>query len=114
MLILKFETKCPGGKDLDQGIKAVNPKLRPRWKEPYLVIDLFNEVNAILKADCRSRRTKIVHPSQSEESTSEEEIKSDKDPGKSTDEASILLSSASSEWSDVEYLKSSPDKRRIL
>ena len=40
---------------------GTNPKLRPRWKGPYLVTDLFNEVNAILKADGRSRKTKIVH-----------------------------------------------------
>ena len=47
---------------LDQGTKVgVNPKLRPRWKGPYLVTDLFNEVNAILKADGQSRRTKVVH-----------------------------------------------------
>ena len=47
---------------LHQGTKAgVNPKLRPRWKGLYLVTDLFNEFNAILKADGRSRRTKVVH-----------------------------------------------------
>ena len=47
---------------LDQGTKiGTNPKLRPRWKGPYLVTDMFNEVNAILKADGRSRKTKIVH-----------------------------------------------------
>ena len=47
---------------LDQGTKVgTNPKLRPRWKGPYLVTDMFNEVNAILKADGRSRKTKIVH-----------------------------------------------------
>ena len=37
---------------LDQGSKAgTNPKLRPRWKGPYLLTDLLNEVNAILKAE---------------------------------------------------------------
>ena len=47
---------------LDQSTKVgSNPKLRPRWKGPYLVTDMFNEVNAILKADGRSRKTKIVH-----------------------------------------------------
>ena len=47
---------------LDQSTKAgVNPKLRPRWKRPYLVNDLFNKVDTILKADGRSRRTKVVH-----------------------------------------------------
>ena len=47
---------------LDQGSKVfTNPKLRPRWKDPNLVTDTFNEVNAILKADGRSRKTKIVH-----------------------------------------------------
>ena len=35
--------------------------MRPRWKGPYLVTELFNEVNAILKADGRSKRTKVVH-----------------------------------------------------
>ena len=43
-------------------------------------------------------------------STSEEVIKSNEEPGKSTDEASVHHSSASSEWSDVEYLKSTPVK----
>ena len=47
---------------LDQGAKAgINPKLRPRWKGPNLVTDLFNEVNVNLKADGRSRQTKVVH-----------------------------------------------------
>ena len=47
---------------LDQGAKVgSNPKLRPRCKGPYLVTDMFNEVNAILEADGRSRKTKIVH-----------------------------------------------------
>ena len=46
---------------LDQGIKVgVNPKLRPRWKGPYLVTNLFNEVNAILKADGRSKKLKVI------------------------------------------------------
>ena len=48
--------------ELDQGIKVgSNPKLRPRSKVPYLVHDMFNEVNAILKADGRSRKTNIKH-----------------------------------------------------
>ena len=34
--------------------------MRPRWKEPYLVTDMLNEVNAILKADGHARKTKIV------------------------------------------------------
>ena len=47
---------------LDQSTRVgSNPKLRPRWKGPYLVTDMFNEVNAILKADGRSRKTKVVH-----------------------------------------------------
>ena len=47
---------------LDQRKKVgSNPKLRRRWKGPDLVTDMFNEVNAILKADDRSRKTKIVH-----------------------------------------------------
>ena len=47
---------------LDQGTKVGNnPKLRPRWKRPYLVTDMFNDVNAFLKSDGRSRKTKIVH-----------------------------------------------------
>ena len=46
---------------LDQGIKVgTNPKLRPRWKGPYLVTDILNEVNAVLIADGRSRKTKIL------------------------------------------------------
>ena len=48
--------------------------------------------------------------SQSVESTSEEVIKSDDEPGKSTDEASVHQSSASSVESDLEYLKSTPVK----
>ena len=41
---------------MDQGTKVgVNLKLRPRWKRPYLVTDMFNEVNAVLKADGRSK-----------------------------------------------------------
>ena len=39
----------------------MNPKLRPRWKGPYLVTGILNEVDAILKADGRSRKTIIVH-----------------------------------------------------
>ena len=35
--------------------------MRPRWKEPYLVTGILNEVDAILKADGRSRKTLIVH-----------------------------------------------------
>ena len=47
---------------LDQGKKVRSyPKLRPRWKGPYLVTEMLNEVNAILKADGRSRKTKNVH-----------------------------------------------------
>ena len=47
---------------LDQGTKVgTNPKLRPRLKRPYLVTEMFNEVNAILRADVRSWKTKIVH-----------------------------------------------------
>ena len=47
---------------LDQSTKVgVNPKLRPRWKGPYTVTNLFNEVNAILKADGRSKKLKVVH-----------------------------------------------------
>ena len=47
---------------LDQNTKkGVNPKLRPRWKGPYLVTGILNEVDAILKADGRSRKTLIVH-----------------------------------------------------
>ena len=47
---------------LDQGKKVwVNHKLRSRLKIPYLVTDMFNEVNAVLKADGRSQKTKIVH-----------------------------------------------------
>ena len=59
-----------------------------------------------------SRRipSRLTVPSQREESTSDEAIKSDEEPGKSTDEASIHLSSVSSEGSNVEYLKSTPVK----
>ena len=47
---------------LDQSTKVgVNPKLRPRWKGPYTVANLFNEVNAILKADGRSKKLKVIH-----------------------------------------------------
>ena len=47
---------------LDQSTKVgVNPKLRPRWKGPYTVTNLFNEVNAILKADGRSKKLKVIH-----------------------------------------------------
>ena len=47
---------------LDQGNKAgTNPKLRPRWKGAYLVTDMFNEVNALLKAGSHPRKTKIVN-----------------------------------------------------
>ena len=53
---------CQKVKPPNQGTKVgTNPKLRPRWKGAYLVSDMFNEVNAILKADGRSRKTKIVH-----------------------------------------------------
>ena len=44
---------------LDQGIKVgTNPRLRPRRKGPYLVTEMFNKVNAILKADGRSNKQK--------------------------------------------------------
>ena len=46
-------------KDLGKKVGS-NPKLIPRWKGPYLVTEMFNEVNAILKAYGRSRNTKIV------------------------------------------------------
>ena len=47
---------------LDQNTKkGVNPKLRPKWKGPYLVTGILNEVDAILKADGRSRKTIIMH-----------------------------------------------------
>ena len=42
---------------LDQSTKVgLNPKQRPRWKGPYLVTNLFNEVNAILKAEGWSKK----------------------------------------------------------
>ena len=45
---------------LDQNTKkGVNPKLRPRWKGPYLVTGVLNEVDAILKADSKSRKKLI-------------------------------------------------------
>ena len=47
---------------LDQSNKAgLNPKLRLRWKGPYLVTNFFNDVNAILKADGRSKKLKVIH-----------------------------------------------------
>ena len=47
---------------LDQITKVgVNPKLRPRLKGPYQVTNLFNEVNAILKADGLSKILKVIH-----------------------------------------------------
>ena len=36
--------------------KGVNQKLRPKWKEPFTVIAILNEVDAVLKADCRSKK----------------------------------------------------------
>ena len=47
---------------LDQGTKVgVNSKLRPRWKVPYPVTNLFNKVNALLKTDGRSKKLKVIH-----------------------------------------------------
>ena len=39
----------------------MNPKLRPKLKGPFTIIELFNEVDAILKADGRSHKTIIRH-----------------------------------------------------
>ena len=41
--------------------KGVYPKLRPKWKRPFTVTKILNEVDAILKADGRSKKTIIRH-----------------------------------------------------
>ena len=41
--------------------KGVNPKLRPKWKAPFTITEIFNEVHAVLKADGRSKKTIIRH-----------------------------------------------------
>ncbi|MFM7726014.1 MAG: hypothetical protein ACKO7B_04895, partial [Flavobacteriales bacterium] len=41
--------------------KGVNPKLKAKWKGPYTVVSVLNEVDAALKADGRSKKSVICH-----------------------------------------------------
>ena len=41
--------------------KRVNPKLRPKWKGPFTITEIVNEVDEILKADGCSHKTIIRH-----------------------------------------------------
>ena len=51
--------------------KGVNPKLRPKWKGPFTITEIFNAVDAILKADGRSHKTIIRHFSKLKKSIGE-------------------------------------------
>ena len=79
---------------LDQSTKVgSNPKLRPRWKGPYLVTDMFNEVNAVLKADGRSRKTKIVHLCKLKRCFGKQPVVAINVPDQSVNESSMISNS---------------------
>ena len=79
---------------LDQSTRVgSNPKLRPRWKGPYLVTDMFNEVNAILKADGRSRKTKVVHLCKLKRCFGKQQVVSINNQEQSVDESSLISNS---------------------